>query len=206
MFETVQGVNHHRAQNRIGEPARRNAMTLIEMAIAVLIIGAGLFLLVGWTRDLQADARRNLAVRLLSELDKALAQYHRANDRYPMSPGPNSANWVTVALLDFERTRQTLDKLPPSVWRSPGQRVLVDPWGTALKYYPETQNSPYVKANNGRPVFVSAGPDREFGDEDASKIGDDLRSDDPGPTGFHLEHVMRESMMEEESEGGEKDD
>jgi type II secretory pathway pseudopilin PulG len=181
-------------------------MTLMEMAIAVLVIGAGLFLLVGWTRDVQTDARRKLAVRLLSELDKALAQYHRANERYPMSPGPNASNWVTVALLDFDRTRKTLDALPDSVWRGPGKHVLVDPWGTPLRYFPETVSSPYVKANNGRPLFVSAGPDGIFGDEDPTRMGDDLRSDDPGPAGFRLENVMRESLTEEESEGVEKDD
>lgn len=189
-----------------GAPRRRPAMTLVEMAIAVLIIGAGLFLLVGWTRDLQAAERRNLAVRLLSELDKALAQYHRANECYPLAPEPNPANWVTVALLDFDRTRRTLEKLPPSVWHGPGRRVLVDPWGTPLKYFSETSNSQYVLANNGRPVFVSAGPDCQFGEKDVSQIGDNLRSDDPGPAGFRLEHVMRESMMDEEPGGGEKND
>lgn len=192
-----------RAHNRRPNPWR--AMTLIEMAVTVLLIGAGLFLLVGWTRGLQADARRTLAVRLLAELDKALAQYHRANDLYPMAPQPDAAARVTIALLDFERTRQTLDALPASVWRGPGQRILVDPWGTPLKYFSETDESRYVLANNGRPVFVSAGPDRDFGEDDASKIGDNLRSDDPGPAGFRLDHIMRESLTEEEPEVGEKD-
>jgi type II secretory pathway pseudopilin PulG len=181
-------------------------MTLIEMAVAVLLIGVGLFLLVGWTRNLQMDARKTLAVRLLAELDKALAQYHRANDRFPIAPQPNAAVRVTIALLDFERTRQTLDDLPPSVWRGPGQRLLVDPWGTPLQYYSETDESRYVLGNNGRPVFVSAGPDRDFGDHDISKIGDNLRSDDPGPAGFRLDHIMRESLREEEAENAEKDD
>jgi type II secretory pathway pseudopilin PulG len=183
----------------------RPAMTLVEMAVAVLLIGAALFLLVGWTRNLQSDARRTLAIRLLAELDKALAQYHRANERFPNAPQPDAAARVTVALLDFERTRQTLDALPDSVWRGPGHRILVDPWGTPLQYFSETGQSRYILANNGRPVFVSAGPDRDFGDDDVSKIGDNLRSDDPGPAGFRLDHIMRDSLKEEEAESGEKD-
>lgn len=188
---------------------RRRGMTLIEMAIAVLVIGAGLFLLVGWTRRLQNDERRDLAVRLLSDLDKALARYHRATDHYPFSPGPNPANWVTVELLDHDRTRPLLEKLPPSVWQGPGRRTLVDPWGTPLQYFPETSDSPFVKANNGRPVFLSAGPDCDFGDEEVSRMADNLRSDDPGPAGFRLDHIMRESIAtdeEVESDSGEKDD
>jgi hypothetical protein len=159
-------------------------MTLIEMVIAVFAIAAALFLLVGWMSSMRSGSRVDLARRMLLELDKSLARYYRACDMFPPIRSADPVADVTVQLLNHERTRPLLDALPESVWRVPGRRVLVDPWGTPLRYHPETSGSPYVRANEGRPVFVSAGPDRDFGDHDRTCVGDNLRSDDPGPEGF----------------------
>jgi len=183
----------------------RRGMTLVEMTIAVIVVGGGLFLLTGWLNSQQQAAKRDLSVRLLADLDKALARYHRATGSYPTSYGPDSAIQATVNLLDHDKTRPILLDLPPSVWQGPGRRNLVDPWGTRLRYYSATSDSPMVKANNGRPVFVSAGPDRDFGDGDPAGLGDNLRSDDPGPNDFRLQQALREAMTSAEQPDGEED-
>lgn len=181
-------------------------MTLVEMAIVVVVVGAGLFLLSGWCDALQQSAKRDLTVRLLGDLDLALARYHRATGAYPASYGPNSAIQATGDLMDHPKTRPILEALPTSLWKAPNRRDLVDPWGTALQYHSATSDSAFVNANHGRPVFVSAGPDRDFGRSDPAFLGDNLRSDDPGPNGFRLQYALREAMTNEESSGGEEDD
>jgi len=182
----------------------RPAMTLVEMAIVLCVVSAAVYLLVGWTGQLQQRAKRDLAVRLLSDLDKALWRYSRATGSYPPSYGPDSAISATVCFLDHDRTRPIMEALPDSLWRGPGRRTLVDPWGTQLQYHDAKSRSPLVKANGGRPVFVSAGPDRDFGEANAAGKGDNLRSDDPGPDGFRLHDSLRESMEEEGAAGGKK--
>jgi type II secretory pathway pseudopilin PulG len=180
-------------------------MTLVEMAIVGMALGAGLFLLTGWMSTSRQAAKRDLAVRLLRDLDVALARYHRATGSYPPCFGPNSAISATLILKDHERTAPKLEALPQTLWR--GQRTLVDPWGTPLRYYASPADSPVVRANNNRPLFVSAGPDRDFGDQDASRIGDNLRSDDPDPAnGFRVHDIMRETLSGKEPDSGEKDD
>ncbi|HVP12446.1 MAG TPA: hypothetical protein VMV94_14820, partial [Phycisphaerae bacterium] len=186
-------------------PGCRRAMTLGEMTIVVFLVVVSLFLLIGWSGNLQQDAKRALAVRMLTDLDIALARYHRATGSYPASHGPDSAIQATVYLLDHDKTRPILEALPPSVWRGAGKRNLIDPWGTPLRYYPADFGSPCVKANNGRPIFVSAGPDGEFGDDDPSQLGDNLRSDDPGVEGFGLDQLMREPLTDEEHENVQED-
>lgn len=189
--------------------SRRRAMTLVEMAIVVIVVSAGLFLLVGWMGNLREDAKHDLAVRLLADLDRALARYHRATGCYPTSYGQHSAIEATDDLLGHERTRSILKALPACLWRGSGQQTLVDPWVTGLQYFGANSNSEYVLANGGRPVFVSAGPDRTFGfqEEDPAFLGDNLRSDDPGTDGFRLHHVMREALSESEEQSyGEEDD
>lgn len=179
-------------------------MTLVEMAIVLCVVSAAVYLLVGWTSQLQQRAKRDLAVRLLSDLDKALWRYFRATGSYPVSYGPDSAITAMVCFLDHDKTRPIMEALPDSLWRGPGRRIPVDPWGTQLQYLDAKSGSPLVKANGGRPVFVSAGPDRDFGDVNPTGKGDNLRSDDPGPDGFRLHDVLRESMEEEGAASGEK--
>jgi type II secretory pathway pseudopilin PulG len=181
------------------------AMTLVEMAIVGMVVGAGLFLLTGWMSTFRQSSKRDLAIRLLRDLDIALARYHRATGAYPPSYGPHSAISATLILRDHERTAPLLDALPPSLWRD--ARIIVDPWGTPLRYHATPEDSPLVKANNNRPLFVSAGPDRDFGDASPARLGDNLRSDDPDPVkGFRVHDIMRDTLSGKEHESGEKDD
>jgi hypothetical protein len=46
-------------------------------------------------------------------------------------------------------------------WKSPGQPILEDPWGTPIVFMP--RQSPVIgMAPGDRPFFFSAGPDRNF--------------------------------------------
>lgn len=198
---------NRRPKSGVGGALPGKGMTLVEMIITIILVTVGLFILSGWMSSMRQAARRDLAVRLLSDLDKALSRYCRASGQYPQGAGPNAANWATTALLDLDRTRPLLEALPDSLWAGPGRKNLVDPWGTPLLYLADPRESPLVRANNGRPVFISAGPDREFGEDDAARIGDNLRSDDPGPEGFRLHDLIRESSTTREAEThGQKDD
>lgn len=181
-------------------------MTLVEMAVAIALVLVGLFIAVGWTGNLREEAKLALARRVLAELDVALVRYHNATGTYPASHGPDSAIQATVYMLDHDKTRPILEAFPDSVWQGPGRRNLLDPWGTPLQYLPADSDSPYVKANGGRPVFVSAGPDCGFGDLDPSQLGDNLRSDDPGPDGFRLDQLILESPVDKEQSHGQEND
>ena len=181
-------------------------MTLVEMLIVGMIFAGGLFLLTGWMSTTRQASKHDLAVHMLEELDKALVRYHRSTNQFPPCYGPNSAITAATVLLDHEKTREVLKDLPATLWRTSGQPTLLDPWGTPLRYYATAADSPAVKANNHRPLFVSAGPDRDFGDTNPSRVGDNLRSDDPGPSGFKLHEIMRDTLSGQEQESGEADD
>jgi len=160
----------------------RRAMTLVEMIIAVVLVGGGLFLLVGWSRIVRDDAKTQLAAELLARLDAGLDQYRAATGVFPPTfnddPDP-----VVAALQRHPRTRPLFDGVPDSLWTVSRPRMLVDPWGTRLKYRSDGKRVD-VAANNGRPIFISAGRDRLFGDDYPAQRADDLRSDDPRAEGF----------------------
>ena len=179
-------------------------MTLIEMTITVFLVGLLFFLLIGWMDAVRDRAKEDLAVRLLADLDNALARYRRDTGHFPIARGPDSAIPVVVDLLDHPRTREIIQSFPSCLWRGPdAQRRLIDPWGTPLRYLSTDSNDPSVAANGGRPIFVSAGPDRDFGDVELAASGDNLRSDDPGPDGFRLHEALREALVSDELERSE---
>jgi len=170
-------------------------MTLIETAVTIFLLSVGLFLLTGWTGMLRAEAKRDLAVRVLADLDQALARYRRATGSYPSWRGGDSdIPAAVVDLLDHDKTRPILEAFPRTLWRGPDRYRLVDPWGTPLRYYPQDSTDPKVLANEKKPLFESAGPDRDFGDSVVAAIGDNLRSDDAGTDRLRLHDALREAM------------
>ncbi len=187
-------------------------MTLIETAVTIFLLSVGLFLLTGWTGMLRAEAKRDLAVRMLADLDQALARYRRASGSYPSWRGADSDIPAVVDLLDHDKTRPILESFPRTLWRGPDRYRLVDPWGTPLRYFPPDSTDPKVLANERKPLFESAGPDRDFGDSVVAAIGDNLRSDDAGADDVQLHDALREAMTEAEdsenadSEGSDDDD
>lgn len=181
-------------------------MTLVETVVIIFLLSVGLFLLTGWTGMLRAEAKRDLAVRMLADLDQALARYRRASGSYPSWPGADSDIPAVVDLLDHDKTRPILEAFPRSLWRGPDRYRLVDPWGTPLRYYPPGSTDPEVRANRGKPLFESAGPDRDFGDRAVAAIGDNLRSDDAGSDELRLHDALRDAMTKaEDSESADRD-
>ena len=155
-------------------------MTLVEMVVAVTVVGIGLFLLVGSARMIREDARNQLSRRLLTSLDRALIAYQIAEHAYPSSRDED-ADAAVAALLRCPATQGFGGELPESLWTPGSPRGLVDPWGRPLHYLSDPQRHPSVGTNDKRPIFVSAGRDGDFGE---AAEGDNLRSDDPDDAGF----------------------
>lgn len=184
----------------------RSALSLITVVVAICATGFSLFLLVGWTTTLQGGTKQDLARRMLADLDQALVRYRRATGSYPTSRGPDSAIPAVVDLMDHEKTRPILEAFPSCLRSGPGTKPLVDPWGTPLRYLPENSGGPAARAGSGRPVFVSAGPDRDFGDQNPVARENNLRSDDLDPDGLQIHQVIRDALAEQEQQGGQEGD
>lgn len=181
-------------------------MSAITVLVATCATGLLLFFLVSWMTTLQGGTKEELARRMLKDLDQALVRYRRATGSYPTSRGPNSAIPAVVDLIDHEKTRPILEAFPSCLRSGPGRKRLIDPWGTPLRYLPEDTGDQSAKSNSGRPVFVSAGPDRDFGDTNPAAKGNNLRSDDPDPSGLQIHQVIRDALAEQEQEGAQKGD
>ncbi len=191
-----------------GLQSRRNrvAMSAIAAVLAICATGLLMFLLAGWTTTLQGGTKQDLARRMLRDLDKALVRYRRATGSYPTSRGPNSAIPAVVDLMDHEKTRPILEAFPSCLRSGQGRKPLLDPWGTPLRYLPENSGDPAARAGGGRPVFVSAGPDRDFGDQNPAAKENNLRSDDPDPAGLQIHQVIRDALAEQEQQGAQEGD
>lgn len=194
--------HHATAESMRRHAPRRRGMTLIEMTLTAFATSLALFLLVGWMGTVRQRAKTDLCLRLLADLDKALVRYKRAEGIYPAGTGDTAVESVLTALASYERTKPIFDAFPPSVWNNEKPRQLLDPWGTPMRYLADESKYPAVQVNGSRPIFASAGPDRDFGDNNAAAIGDNLRSDDPEQQGFRIHDTFRDALVDEEKDGG----
>ena len=98
------------------------------------------------------------------------------------------ADLVIAALASVPASRNVLEQLPEVLRPPPDERgsvrlrqvglTIQDAWGRRLRCLTDT--SPFevdrqaVAANGGKPVFISAGPDRRFGVRDPASAADNL--------------------------------
>ncbi len=184
----------------------RRAMTLPETLIAALVLGLVLFVAALAIEGVRGELKRRQAMGLLASLDEALTAYRAATDSWPVltpgsvpvqpiSPAPPvddrqdmSGDQVIAQLAGVPESRRVLEAVP-EVLRvasddeaSAALGTIQDPWGNRLRCLTAAGPLPVdikaVAANGGRPIFVSAGPDRRFGLMDIAHASDNVRSDE----------------------------
>lgn len=161
----------------------RRGMTIFESAILAAALGVALFVIAGGLGAMRQQAKRNLCIRLMTQLSDALAEYHKKTGAYPPGASDSSAGPAITALEEVEPAAATLSSLPTSLRIGEDPLVgCVDPWGGPLRYLTTTAPSEHdrrdVAANGGVPIFESAGRDRDFGASDPTAAADNIRTSD----------------------------
>ena len=139
-------------------------------------------------------------------MDKALSAYHHATGRWPGdaegatsvdTPPENdgSGDRVIAILRAVPDSQKVLDQIPP-IFRvaatsdplaagpasQPASSTVQDAWGHRFRCITADSPNPAehdaVAANDGKPVFISAGPDGRFGPQDQPNAADNIRSDE----------------------------
>lgn len=159
-------------------------MTLPEFLIAGLLLALLIVLAAEWMRSVRRAARRELAIDILASLSAALDQYHATAGAWPEDTATRSSDSALRALQHVPAAARLMApwqtrRADGAAASAPDAACLVDPWGTPLRYLGPRHGGARVTANTGKPIFVSAGPDRDFGDAHAVALGDNLASDDP---------------------------
>jgi type II secretory pathway pseudopilin PulG len=188
------------------QPRPRRGLGGSDVLLTVAIIGLALGFVTSLARNVREEARRDTVSRTFRELDNALTAYLSRHDQPPSverllppevqtlqgwTPTPglidsrstDNNRLMLRALSPFLDDTGVLATLPPV--RYDGRRLL-DPWGTPYAYIADTTGLLGIAAN-GRPFFLSAGPDRDF-----TTRGDNLYSYEDsifGPSAFTDETV-----------------
>jgi type II secretory pathway pseudopilin PulG len=132
------------------------------------------------------------------------ADLQNATDQRPDSDGvenlpserEESGNSVIALLAEASASREALQRVPevmrspvaadsrltPSTLPSALSWTVHDAWGRPLRCLTAASPTPLdreaVAANRGRPIFISAGEDGDFGLRDRSAAADNIRSDE----------------------------
>lgn len=179
------------------------AMTLPETLIAGAMMGVVLLAVALGVANVRSGLKERQVKEVLALLDQAVGAYHKATGAWPCDtrrpkPSPaadsddGSGDRVIAVLAGVPAARMQIDRIrsifrvaveqPASVATTrPAWGTVQDAWGRRLRCLTAASPAPgdqeAVAANAGRPVFVSAGPDGDFGSMDIASAADNIRSD-----------------------------
>lgn len=165
--------------------ASRRAMSRMELVLTYAVVALMMALMVGVGDYIQRESKGRLAEEMVLTLREAVVAYHAAIGRYPPGRLDGRSEQAITEMLGEESSRAVLSDwpvLPNNGLDSPS--AFVDPWGVAFRYSAAPNHAEVPSMTRGRgmdpiPVFVSAGPDRDFGDLDSRRQQDNLSSDIP---------------------------
>lgn len=175
-----------RARPKAG--SRRHAFTLIELLLVMSIMAVLVAMVVGVGSYIIEEGKKKQTQQLMDHLRGAVQAYHRVTrGEYPLDrlPDANSfydANQSFRALsmclrglsppCKSEYTPAIVQATKPFLDQVGDPNGMTDGWGRKMRYYRN-------RGVGGKPVFLSPGPDEDFGDEPtrAKKRLDNVRSD-----------------------------
>ena len=159
-------------------------MTLPEVVLiaglimVVLAVGAGLY-----DHHLNRVKVRQVTV-LIDALRRAAAAHAETAGAYPLGRRDDACDPALAVMQKMPGSAAQLQAAGSSLlFLSDGKLRCIDPWGLPLRYLTVRselrEHRRRVEANGGMPIFESAGPDRDFGDTNSARQGDNICSDDP---------------------------
>lgn len=153
-------------------------LTFLEAVVVFLFIAALLVLLAGQIESLRRRLRQDLADRQLAVLHEALVVYFLNNGEFPPGRTDLSATDAWHALCTSSAAGLLFADWPYPIGHRTQQPI--DAWGRPYRYL-SLEHDPRgrVVSNGNWPIFISAGPDGDFGDTDASAEADNRRTNEP---------------------------
>lgn len=171
-------------------PHRRQGMGSSETLIAAAAIGIVVVIAALTTSTIQDELKTRQTRDMLWALEQALDTYHRSTGHWPapprpadarLDPGRNLTAELIATLKAVPESREKLESIPAILRSTQDEQsdTVRDAWGHPLRCL--TADSPseidrrVVAANGGRPVFISAGPDGDFGELSLPATADNIR-------------------------------
>jgi len=195
-----------RFMRRMENNSCRRAVTLTETLIIAALLAVVLMIIALGTEKVRSDLKHQQVWELLATLDEALSAYYRSTGHWPKcddkTPGNESQQLeqgdmqtgihecVISAMASVDKSQEILSRIPiklrlvdnPEDRQRTHFRTVQDAWAKRLRCITARSASHIdrqaVAANNGKPIFISAGTDGRFGDQDVVYAADNLRSDE----------------------------
>ena len=152
-------------------PRVRRAFTLVELLIVILIIGIIVGLIAAVSKYVLASAAGTKTETTQALVLKAIGAYHDERDAYPEDAADDTGRMdgVITELKTVSQAKALLAQF------GTGTDAMVDGWDQNMRYYDN-------QGMMGRPVIVSSGPDRKFGNpegtaQEQAEAEDNIKSD-----------------------------
>jgi len=179
------------------------AFTLPETLVGGVAIGAILLAVALGIAGVRRELKQTQIQQLMDQLNGALDAYHKATSAWPVDAQvrgkpyssqqyDGSGDRVIAQLASVPASEEFLADIPSALRVAKQTQIgdtqepmeawrVRDTWGGPLRCLTGVGESPTdreaVAANDGKPVFISSGPDGQFGDRDIATAADNVRSD-----------------------------
>ncbi len=160
----------------------RRSASLPELALICTVLFFAVVGARGMLDHVVDEAKAHQTAELLDNLNAAMDQYYAANKTYPHSVDFRAAPIVTE-MLHVEQCKELLAHSPaPLIGKDNASPYCRDAWGNPIRYIPSKTVIPQftgrIQLTGGKPIFESAGPDGDFGDDTIGSQSDNIRGDD----------------------------
>ena len=163
---------------------QRRGMTLPELILIAALTMLVLLVVAGLYDHYLNKAKVQQVTELVHGLGQAAVLYTEATGGYPRGRADGACAPVLAAMQVAPAPAAHIQSIGSGLmFLSDGKLRCVDPWGRPLRYRwarsVRREHRRRVETNGGIPIFESAGPDRDFGDNDSAHQADNIASDDP---------------------------
>jgi len=164
-------------------------MTRSELILVAALITLVLLVAAGLYDHYLNKAKVRQVTEVVHVLSQAAAMYCDVTGDYPRGRADGACDPVLAAMQRVPAPVAHIQSIDSSLlFLSDGKLRCTDPWGKPLRYLSVGSEPPEhrrrVETNGRIPIFESAGPDRDFGDDDSTGQADNIASDDPNSTGL----------------------
>ena len=125
---------------------RSGGFTLIELLAVMLILTILMGLVIGASKLLFSDIKREETSATMKIIMSAITEYYEATKSYPSAEG-----WVSQ-LTSNARSRKIIAQLGNNAWDPSKHDAFLDAWGNDIEYSP-------TGGLAGAPGLTSGGPD-----------------------------------------------
>ena len=168
-------------------PLAAPGFTLVELLLVMFVMGVLVALVVGVGSYVIESGRKTETIQKQQLLISAIRAYYKITQTYPIDRDPNYPNdpnrsidgliWCLAGNMVQAATAEERDRIKREISQATAPFLSAINGDPKLDAFDKPMRFYRYPGLGGKPLILSGGPDEDFGDRNADKRQDNIRSD-----------------------------